>query len=115
MEGMKSQEELDAWAPAIAHVGLRKLSGSAPKTVLRVLEICSGCCSVSAAARKEAEDFGVDAVEVFSVDGKPSTVFALSTGFLCTLKISKVTWMDICLFDHFRPGCMYISLNKCDT
>ena len=27
-------------------------------------------------------------------------VFALSTGFLCILKISKVTWMDICLSDH---------------
>ena len=59
-------------AISFAKVGLRKVSGSARKTVLRVLEICSGCCSVSAAARKEAEDFGVD-VEVFSVDGKPST------------------------------------------
>ena len=73
---MKTQEELDSWAPAIAHVSLRRLSdtGSARKSVLRVMEICSGCCSVSAAAGKEAmEHFGVDEVEVFSVDGKPST------------------------------------------
>ena len=27
--------------------------------------------------------------------GIPPRVFALSTGFLCILKISKVTWMDI--------------------
>ena len=74
VEGMKTQEELDSWAPAIAHVSPRRLLGSASKTVLRVLEICSGCCSVSAAARKEAlENFVIDEVEVFSVDGKPST------------------------------------------
>ncbi len=38
VEGMKSQEELDAWIPAIAQRKQRKLSGSAPKTVLRMLE-----------------------------------------------------------------------------
>ena len=49
-------------------------TGSARKTVLKVLEICSGCCSVSTAAGKEArENFGVDEVEVFSIDGKPNT------------------------------------------
>ena len=79
---MKTQEELDSWAPAIAHVSPRRLSGSAGKTVLRVLEICSGCCSVSAATRKEAmENFGFDEVEVFSVDGKPSTNATASSTF----------------------------------
>ncbi len=72
VEGMKSQEELNAWTPPFAQRKQRKLSGSAPKTVLKMLEICSGCCSVSAAARKEAENFGIE-VEVFSVDGKPGT------------------------------------------
>ena len=75
VDGMKSQEELDSWVPALAHTGLRRLSeGNARKTVLRVLEICSGCGSVSTAAGKEArEHFGIADVEVFSVDGKPGT------------------------------------------
>ena len=75
MDGMKSQEELDSWAPALAHTDLRRLSeGNAGKTLLRVLEICSGCGSVSTAAGKEArEHFGIADVEVFSVDGKPGT------------------------------------------
>jgi len=29
VEGMKSQEELDSWAPAIAHASMRKLSPEA--------------------------------------------------------------------------------------
>ena len=75
VDGMKSQEELESWAPALAHTDLRRLSeGNARKTVLRVLEICSGCGSVSTAAGIEAqEDFGIADVEVFSVDGKPGT------------------------------------------
>ena len=41
---------------------------------MRVLEICSGCGSVSTAAAREArEHFGIADVEVFSVDGKPGT------------------------------------------
>ena len=43
--------------------------------MLKILEVCSGCHSVSAAASKEAiENFGFARVEVFSVDGKPGTV-----------------------------------------
>ncbi len=73
--GMKPPAEIATWVPAIAHLDMRKLEQtSARKTVLKVLEICSGCCSVSSAAGNEArENFGVDEVEVFSVDGKRST------------------------------------------
>ena len=76
VEGMKSQTELDSWASALPHTSLRRLSdtGNACKTVLKVLEICSGCGSVSTAAEKEAkENFGIADVEIFSVDGKPGT------------------------------------------
>ena len=75
VDGMKPHEEINAWVPTVAHLGMRKLAQtSARKTVLKVLEICSGCCSVSSAAGKEArENFGVDEVEVFTVDGKPKT------------------------------------------
>ena len=76
VEGMKSQEELDSWAPALARTSLRRISdtGNERKTVLRVLEICSGSGSVSTAAAKEArEHFGIEDVEIFSVDGKPGT------------------------------------------
>ena len=59
--------------PGSCHVGLRKFSGSARKTGLRVLENCCGRGSVSAAMQKEAEDFGVDAVEFLNEDGKPNT------------------------------------------
>ena len=42
--------------------------------MLKILEVCSGCHSVSAAAKQEAiENFGFARVEVFSVDGKPGT------------------------------------------
>ena len=42
-----------------------------PRITLKILEICSGCGSGSAAAAKEArENFDVD-VQIFSVDGKP--------------------------------------------
>ncbi len=44
------------------------------RTVLRILELCAGCKSVSTAAAKEArETFGIERVEVFSLDGKPGT------------------------------------------
>ena len=76
VDGMRPHEELSSWVPAVAHLSLRGLTqtGSARKTVLRVLEICSSYCSASNAAGKEArENFGVDEVEVFSIDGKPNT------------------------------------------
>ena len=73
---MKSQTELDSWAPALAHTSLRRRSGTgnSRKTVLKVFEICSGCGSVSTAAAKEPNaNFGITDVEIFSVDGKPGT------------------------------------------
>ena len=74
VEGMKSQTELDSWASALPHTSLRRPSADAGKTILRVLEICSGSGSVSTAAAREArEHFGIADVEVFSVDGKPGT------------------------------------------
>ena len=82
VDGMRPHEELNSWVPAVVHLSLRGLSetGSARNTVLRVLEICSGCCSVSTAAGKEArENFGVDEVEVFSIDGKSNTTLPESS------------------------------------
>ena len=75
VEGMKDQSALDARNPALAQT-MRELTDTEEvgrRTVLKILEVCSGCGSVSAAAAKEARDnFGVF-VDVFSVDGKPST------------------------------------------
>ena len=42
--------------------------------MIKILELCAGCKSVSAAAAEEAcETFGIERVEVFSLDGKPGT------------------------------------------
>ena len=72
VEGMKEPGDLDTWQPALSH-SMRELAGKG-RTVLRILELCAGCKSVSAAAAKEArETFGIERVEVFSVDGKPGT------------------------------------------
>ena len=72
VEGMKAQSDLEAWRPALSHT-MRELAGEG-RTVLRILELCAGCKSVSAAAAKEArETFGIERVEVFSLDGKPGT------------------------------------------
>ena len=72
VEGMKERGDLDAWRPALSHA-MRELAGEG-RTVLRILELCAGCKSVSAAAAKEArETFGIERVEVFSLDGKPGT------------------------------------------
>ena len=44
------------------------------RTVLKILEVCAGCKSVSSAAAKEArENYGIQDVQVFSIDGKPGT------------------------------------------
>ena len=69
---MNEQSDLDAWRPALDH-SMRELAGGG-RTVLKILELCAGCKSVSAAAAKEArETFGIKRVEVFSLDGKPGT------------------------------------------
>ena len=72
VEGMKGQSDLDAWRPALNH-SMRDLAGGGI-TVLKILELCAGCKSVSAAAAKEArETFGIRDVQVFSLHGKPGT------------------------------------------
>ena len=75
VEGMKEQSALDAWSPALAQT-MRELTDTVGgrRTVLKNLEVCAGCHSVSAAAAKEArENFGILDVQVFSLDGKPGT------------------------------------------
>ena len=47
---MKSCEALDQWTPALPP--LRRLERDGARLVLRILEICSGCSSVSAAVAK---------------------------------------------------------------
>ncbi len=71
---MKEQSALDAWSPALSRT-MRELAGAGGgRTVLKILEICAGCKSVSSAAAKEArETFGIRGVQVFSLDGKPGT------------------------------------------
>ena len=72
-EGMKDQSALDAWSPALAQT-MRELAPAASgRTVLKILEICAGCKSVSTAAALEARNFGIHDVQVFSIDGKPGT------------------------------------------
>ena len=72
VEGMKEQSDLDAWRPALSH-SMRELAGEGI-TVLKILELCAGCKSVSIAAAKEAQEtYGIERVEVFSLDGKPGT------------------------------------------
>ena len=75
VEGMKDQSALNAWRPALAQT-MRELADAAggSRTVLKILEVCAGCKSVSSAAAKEArENFGIQDVQVFSLDGKPGT------------------------------------------
>ena len=70
---MRDRETLDAWTPPLP------LGFSLPATTLplklRILEICSGCHSVSTAADAEVRAIFGEAieVEVFSVDGTPGT------------------------------------------
>ena len=68
--GMKGREELDGWRPALP-CALR-CPPVGDTIVLKILEICSGCGSVSTHTAKEALELGIR-VEVFSVDGKPGT------------------------------------------
>ena len=75
IEGMKDQSALDAWSPALSQT-VRELTDAegGHRTVLKILEVCAGCKSVSTAAAKEArENFGILDVQVFSLDGKPGT------------------------------------------
>ncbi len=53
---------------------MRELTSAASgRTVLKTVEICAGCKSVSTAAALEARNFGIHDVQVFSIDGKPGT------------------------------------------
>ena len=71
--GMRNRETLDAWTPALP------LGCSVPATGLPlklcILEICSGCHSVSTAAAAEGRAMFGEAteVEIFSIDGKPGS------------------------------------------
>ena len=72
VEGMKEQSDLDGWRPALSQ-SMRELADGG-RTVLKILELCAGCKSVSTAAAKAArETFGIERVEVFSLYGKPGT------------------------------------------
>ena len=74
VEGMKEQSDLDAWRPALSQSMRELADAGGSRTVLKILELCAGCKSVSTAAAKEArETFGIERVEVFSLDGKPGT------------------------------------------
>ena len=71
---MKEQSDLDAWRPALSQSMRELADAGGSRTVLKILELCAGCKSVSTAAAKEArETFGIERVEVFSLDGKPGT------------------------------------------
>ena len=72
VEGMRDRAALDAWEPALPEFALP--AHTHPVTV-RILEICSGCHSVSRAATLEILSlFGPETqIDVFSVDGKPGT------------------------------------------
>ena len=70
--GMKSVAQIDQWTPSLPL--LRVPGRVGPKVILKILDVCSGCGSVNSAAAAEArERFGVEGVEVFSLDGKPGT------------------------------------------
>ena len=74
VEGMKEQNDLDAWRPALSQSVRELAPACGGRTVLKILELCAGCKSVSTAVAKEArETFGIERVEVFSLDGKPGT------------------------------------------
>ena len=68
---MRERAALDAWEPALPEFALPRT----PPVTVRILEICSGCHSVSrATALENRRLFGEETkVEVFSVDGKPGT------------------------------------------
>ena len=62
------------WRPALSQSMRELADAGGGRTVLKILELCAGCKSVSTAAAKEArETFGIERVEVFSLDGKPGT------------------------------------------
>ena len=70
---MKSREELDQWRPALPREMGRGSQRPSQRVVLKILEVCAGSMSVSIATAMEAlENFEVQEVMVFSVDGKPS-------------------------------------------
>ena len=71
VEGMRDRATLDAWEPALPAFALPRT----PPVTVRILEIYSGCHSVSRATALEVRRlFGEETrVEVFSVDGKPGT------------------------------------------
>lgn len=71
LEGMRSREELDSYVPRLPP--LRDLGECSAPLVLKILEVCSGSCSVSRFTAAEAYDMGFDEVAVFSIDGKPGT------------------------------------------
>ena len=82
---MKEQSALDAWSPELARTMRELVDAGGGITVLKILELCAGCKSVSTAAAKEArETFGVERVEVFSLDGKP--------GLNCTCCVDILTY-----------------------
>ena len=127
VDGMRPHEEINSWVPAVAHLGVRKLAQtSARKTVLKVLEICSGCCSVSTAAGKEArENFGVDEVDVFSIDCKPNTnasriVDVLTYDWendelLNTFRREQEEGTQYVYYAHASPPCGMYSSMSCPT
>ena len=102
---MRSREELDAWAPALPSP--RRVERTGDRIVLKILEICSGCHSVSTAAAAEArENFGVHEVQVFSIDGKPGT------GATRTVDILTYDWASDAQLQRFREAeegvqCIY--------
>jgi len=68
--GMKSREELEHWRATLPAMGGGSQRHS--RVVLKILEVCAGGGSVSAAAAAEAREFGIQEVEIFSIDGKAS-------------------------------------------
>jgi hypothetical protein len=104
VEGMRSREELDAWVHALPPPA-RSLVRSGPRIILKILEVCSGCGSVSAAAAKEAESFGIE-TQVFSVDGKPGA------GATRTTDLLTYDWANDLQLQRFRESeegatCIY--------
>ena len=71
MERMRDRAALDAWEPALREFALPHT----PPVAVRILEICSGCHSVSRATAREVQRlFGPETqIDVFSIDGKPGT------------------------------------------
>ena len=64
VEGMKEQSALDAWSPSLARTMRELADAGGGRTVLKILEVCAGCKSVSSAAAKEArETFGIRDVQ----------------------------------------------------